>query len=221
MSNVFKTLCIPAAQLTKAVAICNALGFPDRGTFIGKMALSGAEPLSGPDTRTMAGYIASGVFDSASPLLGTSSNLFVALKGAPGISQADCDAFVAALEVTSTEPISRREMIARECNGTEVTTPWVQPGSTNPYQLGAAVTYNGKSWRNVMDNNVWAPGVTGWNLFWTSGPTWLEWAQPGSTNPYPLGARVAHLGKHWQSAVPANVWEPGIAGSESLWTQVP
>ena len=34
------------------------------------------------------------------------------------------------------------------------------------------------------------------------------WVQPGSTNPYPLGAKVTHKGKTWESINAANVWEP-------------
>lgn len=39
---------------------------------------------------------------------------------------------------------------------------WVQPGSTNPYMKGDKVTHNGKTWVSVIDNNVWEPGVYGW-----------------------------------------------------------
>lgn len=40
---------------------------------------------------------------------------------------------------------------------------WVQPDSTNPYMFGDKVTHNGKTWENTIDNNVWEPGVYGWN----------------------------------------------------------
>ena len=39
---------------------------------------------------------------------------------------------------------------------------WEQPNSTNPYMKGDKVTYNGKTWESIVDNNVWAPGVYGW-----------------------------------------------------------
>lgn len=39
---------------------------------------------------------------------------------------------------------------------------WVQPDSTNPYQTGDQVTHNGQTWTSTADNNVWAPGVYGW-----------------------------------------------------------
>lgn len=44
-----------------------------------------------------------------------------------------------------------------------------------------------------------------------------EWRQPaGSTDAYPLGAKVSHNSKHWESIVDNNVWEPGVYG----WNEV-
>lgn len=40
--------------------------------------------------------------------------------------------------------------------------PWEQPNSTNPYMTGDKVTHNGKTWISIIDNNVWEPGVYGW-----------------------------------------------------------
>ena len=39
---------------------------------------------------------------------------------------------------------------------------WVQPDRTNPYMKGDKVTHNGKVWVSTIDNNVWEPGVYGW-----------------------------------------------------------
>lgn len=39
---------------------------------------------------------------------------------------------------------------------------WEQPDSTNPYMTGDKVSHNGKTWVSVVDNNVWEPGVYGW-----------------------------------------------------------
>ena len=41
---------------------------------------------------------------------------------------------------------------------------WEQPSSTNPYMTGDKVTYNGKTYVSIIDNNVWAPDVYGWEL---------------------------------------------------------
>ena len=40
---------------------------------------------------------------------------------------------------------------------------WVQPGSTNPYMTGDKVRHNDKVWVSIIDNNVWEPGVYGWD----------------------------------------------------------
>ena len=41
---------------------------------------------------------------------------------------------------------------------------WQQPESTNPYMEGDKVTYQGKTWQSIVDNNVWAPGTYGWEV---------------------------------------------------------
>ena len=40
---------------------------------------------------------------------------------------------------------------------------WIQPDSTNPYMKGDKVIHNGKTWICNVDNNVWEPGVYGWD----------------------------------------------------------
>ena len=40
---------------------------------------------------------------------------------------------------------------------------WEQPNSTNPYMKDDKVPHNGKTWVSNIDNNVWEPGVYGWN----------------------------------------------------------
>ena len=44
----------------------------------------------------------------------------------------------------------------------QVIPEWKQPDSTNPYMTGDKVTHNGKTWISIIDNNVWEPGVYGW-----------------------------------------------------------
>lgn len=39
---------------------------------------------------------------------------------------------------------------------------WEQPLSTNPYNKGDKVMYNGVVWMSTIDGNVWQPGVYGW-----------------------------------------------------------
>ena len=45
---------------------------------------------------------------------------------------------------------------------TDVIPEWEQPDSTNAYMTGDKVTYNGKTWVSIVDNNVWEPGAYGW-----------------------------------------------------------
>lgn len=46
---------------------------------------------------------------------------------------------------------------------TSVIPEWEQPESTNPYMAGDKVAHNGFTWVSTVDNNVWEPGVYGWN----------------------------------------------------------
>lgn len=50
----------------------------------------------------------------------------------------------------------------------EVIPVWVQPDSTNPYMAGDKVhfpTAEDDVWISLIDNNVWQPGVYGWELY--------------------------------------------------------
>lgn len=41
---------------------------------------------------------------------------------------------------------------------------WIQPtGAADAYNTGDKVSHNNKHWVSVSDNNVWEPGVYGWN----------------------------------------------------------
>ena len=41
---------------------------------------------------------------------------------------------------------------------------WVQPaGAHDAYAKDDRVLHNGKKWISIVDNNVWEPGVYGWN----------------------------------------------------------
>lgn len=42
--------------------------------------------------------------------------------------------------------------------------PWVQPESTNPYQIGDLVSHNEQVWVSIAADNVWEPGVYGWEV---------------------------------------------------------
>lgn len=41
---------------------------------------------------------------------------------------------------------------------------WVAPtGAHDAYKLGSQVSHNGSVWQTTVDNNVWEPGVYGWD----------------------------------------------------------
>ena len=41
---------------------------------------------------------------------------------------------------------------------------WIQPvGAQDAYNTGAQVSHNNLHWISIADNNVWEPGVYGWN----------------------------------------------------------
>ena len=55
-----------------------------------------------------------------------------------------------------------------------------------------------------------------WKRTWTD--AWPEWVQPtGAQDAYNLGDKVSHLGKHWESDIDTNVYEPSVYG----WSEVP
>ena len=42
--------------------------------------------------------------------------------------------------------------------------PWEQPDSTNGYHKGDKVKHIGSVWVSTIDNNVWEPGIYGWEI---------------------------------------------------------
>lgn len=43
--------------------------------------------------------------------------------------------------------------------------PWVQPqGAHDAYQINDMCTHNGSTWTSIAANNVWEPGVYGWEV---------------------------------------------------------
>jgi len=93
---------------------------------------------------------------------------------------------------------------------------WSDPTNwtENPIMTGDQRTFDGKLWVSLVDYNVWTPPVN-WREVPTTG--YPAWVQPtGATDAYPLGARVTHVGKDWESNTPANVWEPGVFGWDEI-----
>lgn len=88
------------------------------------------------------------------------------------------------------------------------------------YTVDERIAYNGLLYRCVQAHTSqagWSPDLT--PALWTrvSVEEWPEWVQPtGAQDAYMAGDKVSHNGKHWQSIVDNNTWEPGVYG----WTEV-
>lgn len=61
-------------------------------------------------------------------------------------------------------PEDAQSLFAKVLTSESEILPWEQPGSTNPYMKGDKVTYNGKTYESLIDNNVWSPAdyPAGW-----------------------------------------------------------
>ena len=92
------------------------------------------------------------------------------------------------------------------------------------YKPGDRIRYGGKLYKCLTlhtSQEGWEPGKAPslWAAIGEPGEI-PEWSQPDSTNPYMKGDKVTHNGKTWESLIDNNVWEPGAAGTETLWTEV-
>ncbi len=220
MTYTFRTLMVPASLGAKAIAITDALGYPEKGMFVAKVAEGNAPSIGTADTRPAVAWISSGAVPDNSPVLGDANALWTAVQaGTPGaVTLADCQAFVKAIDLTQADPHAQQAVIIDEVKLSTNAPAWVQPtGAHDAYAMNAAATYAGKGWRSLIDGNVWAPGVTGWRELWGASGTvdpFPAWVQPlGAQDAYPLNAQVSHNGQHWKNTgSAANVWEPGVYG---------
>lgn len=101
--------------------------------------------------------------------------------------------------------------------------PWDAAGA---YEVGNRVRYADVLYKCLTGHTAqesWTPDVSPslWAKVLIPDPSVIpEWEQPGSTNGYSKGDKVTHNGKTWESLADNNVWEPGAAGTESLWKEV-
>lgn len=81
------------------------------------------------------------------------------------------------------------------------------------------IQYDGLLYRCVQAHTSqedWTPDVTPALWVRTSTDPFPEWVQPtGAHDAYNKGDKVSHLGKHWESDIDANVYEPPM-----YWTEV-
>lgn len=205
--NVFRTYIVAATDSPLAVAICDALGYPEKGMFTAKVADDD------PETAPAVAYVSSGVVDSESPIHLDAAGLLAALdERSPGhgITLAQCEAFKQALDATDDEPFARMDFVKAEIALGATAVPWAQPtGAMDAYAKDAVVSYGGQAWRSLIDANVWAPGVSGWRLLRATTSAPPEWKQPtGAHDAYNVGDLVTFEGKVYRSKIAANVWSP-------------
>lgn len=90
------------------------------------------------------------------------------------------------------------------------------------YEVGNRVRYGDTLYKCLTSHasqSTWVPADSPslWVRVDNPAEEFPEWVQPlGATDAYAMGAKVSHLGKHWQSDYDANIWEPGVFG----WSEV-
>lgn len=63
----------------------------------------------------------------------------------------------------NTKPSETPSMWTRIGNPQDEYPTWYQPtGAHDTYSLGDKVSHNDKHWKSTVNNNVWEPGVYGW-----------------------------------------------------------
>lgn len=104
-------------------------------------------------------------------------------------------------------------------NGIELFPHWK---SEIEYIVNDRVSYNGTLFKCLTSHtsqSSWTPSASPslWVRIDNPEEEFPEWIQPlGSTDAYPMGAKVSHNEKHWISQVDANIWAPGVYG----WNEV-
>ena len=106
---------------------------------------------------------------------------------------------------------------ATALTGVELFPMWA---SSTDYSVGDRVQYGGVLYKCVQAHTSqldWIPSVT--PALWTavSVEDFPEWVQPtGSQDAYAKGDKVSYEGKHYESTVDANVWQPTVYGWEEI-----
>lgn len=103
-------------------------------------------------------------------------------------------------------------------NGVELFPRW---NDSKAYEQNDRVSYQDTLYKCLQSHTAqadWNPkdAVSLWVRVDDPSIEFPEWHQPtGSHDAYNKGDKVSHLGKHWQSNVDGNVWEP-----PTMWDEV-
>ena len=122
--------------------------------------------------------------------------------------------------MTETASLTDEEAISATC----LYPRW--SGEGVEYAKGQRVQYDGNLYTVLTAHTsqaAWTPtdAPSLWAKVLIPDPgTIPEWEQPDSTNGYKKGDKVRHIDKVWVSTTDNNIWEPGVAGTESLWQEV-
>ena len=116
------------------------------------------------------------------------------------------------------------EKLSAELSDAEAyTAPELFPQWTlKDYETGDRVQYQGLLYKCLQSHTAqadWTPdtAVSLWVRIDDPSIEFPDWRQPtGAHDAYNKGDKVSHNGKHWQSDIDANVYEPGVFG----WSEV-
>ena len=92
--------------------------------------------------------------------------------------------------------------------------------------VGVVYSYGGSLYQVIQSHTTqadWTPDIVPalFRKFYEPSDKPWPWVQPtGAHDAYVKDAKVTHKGYIWQSTIAANVWEPGSAGAEALWTNL-
>lgn len=102
---------------------------------------------------------------------------------------------------------------------TDLFSPWVEGIA---YEVGNIRSYEGDLYRCVQahtSQSDWTPDKVPalWTKIGDPAEEFPEWSQPvGAHDAYAKGDKVSFGGKHWESTIDNNVWQPGVYG----WNEV-
>lgn len=104
-------------------------------------------------------------------------------------------------------------------NGIELFPRW---NDSHAYEVGDRVSYESTLYKCLQAHTSqpsWTPtdSPSLWVRVDDPSVEFPDWVQPtGSTDAYSKGDKVSHLGKHWQSQIDANTYEPSVYGWDEI-----
>lgn len=138
------------------------------------------------------------------------------VKSLPGFKEAYPD-------VSSAYEAVKEDKATNDAAIAESMTEWVIRLREKPWvEKGEEIRYEDVSYEVLQSHTLqadWLPDQVPalYKAKAAPGDEWPEWSQPtGAHDAYMIGDKVSHNGKHWESNVDNNVWEPGVYG----WSEV-